>query len=374
MTIRWTRQKWAGMYAVVALAAAAGAANAAGTDAGTTVSNTFTLDYEVGGVPQTQLGNAGAPTQFTVDRLVDLAVTSQGDTSVTPGATAQTLVFAVRNDGNDNQAYSFAVKDVAGDDFDAAPLSALYFVDDGDGVFEPCADDGAGTAYVLGSGAASSDIAPDEIVWVRLSADIPVATGNGDADGVTLIADTLNPTASLDPLYSSVAGDETLAAAGPNTMVGEAENVLADGAGTAGGPEDVANDGAHSDTASYLVASADLTASKSVTIVATDGAAIDCASDPSPGGAQFAAPGACIEYLISASNDPGAAASATNIDISDVLPDEVQFVAATQSGFSVAGVLTPPAGGCVAGCTVTLTGATLNAGATGEVRIRALVR
>ena len=65
----------------VVIASMSGVAFAAGTDAGTTVSNTFTLDFSVGGVAQTQITNDGvgpnpAPTSFTVDRRVDLTVTA----------------------------------------------------------------------------------------------------------------------------------------------------------------------------------------------------------------------------------------------------------------------------------------------------------
>ncbi len=379
MPINNARRRLAGALAGIALAIlGAGAAEAAGTNAGTAVSNTFTLNYQVGGVAQTQIDNTAAPTRFTVDRLVDLTVTSQGDANVTSGATGQNLVYSVRNDGNDRQAYALALKDFAPDDFDIAfgSLTARYFVDDGDGAFEPGADDGAGTAYTPGSGAASSDILPDRILWVRITGDIPGTATNGQRDEITLIANSLNPATSLDPAYTGVPGAETTAAAGANNILGEAQNVLADGAGTAGAPEDVANDGAHSDAGAYVVASAALTASKTVSVIATDGSAINCASDPSPGGNQYASPGACIEYVISASNAPTATAPATNINISDVLPNEVQYQGASQSGFSVAGVLTPPAGGsgCAAACTVNLTGATLAVGVTGEVRIRALVR
>lgn len=96
----FARSRGAGLIAWVALALfGVTAAEAAGTSAGTTVANTFTLDYQVGGVSQTQITSSGSPTEFTVDRLVDLTVTSAGDTTVVPGATGQTLVWSVRNDG-----------------------------------------------------------------------------------------------------------------------------------------------------------------------------------------------------------------------------------------------------------------------------------
>ena len=47
------------------------------TAAGTTVSNTFTLNYEVNDTPQTQIDNIGNATDFNVDRLVNVTVSSQ---------------------------------------------------------------------------------------------------------------------------------------------------------------------------------------------------------------------------------------------------------------------------------------------------------
>ena len=120
---------WSSRWRSAAIAASAvftamvpGGAMAQLTDAGTSVANTFTLDYQVSGVAQTQITNDGvggnaAPTTFTVDRVVDLLVQSQGDLNVSPGADDQELVFQVRNDGNDRQAYSFELSDLATDGF-----------------------------------------------------------------------------------------------------------------------------------------------------------------------------------------------------------------------------------------------------------------
>ena len=66
------------------------------TAADTTVSNSFTLDYQVLGVDQPQIetnDDAGdatdddAPTTFKVDRLVNVTVASSGDATVAPGQT-----------------------------------------------------------------------------------------------------------------------------------------------------------------------------------------------------------------------------------------------------------------------------------------------
>ncbi len=348
-------------------------AHAAGTSAGTSVSNTFTLDYDISSVAQTQI-TPGAPTTFTVDRNVDLTVTSQGNVNVAPAATGEELVFGVRNDGNDNQAYSFALEDLGGDNFDATSVALRYYVDAGaDGIFTAGVDDaGAGTAYTAGSGAASTDLAPDATLWIVLSGDIPGAATDGQADGHILLADTLNPVASLDAAYSATAGTQATAAAGANNLNGEAQNVLADGTGTAAA--DAANDGAHSATASFVVVTASLSASKTVSVIATDASAITCATDAALAGNQYAVPGACIEYVISVTNAVGASATATDIAVSDTLPDEVAFVGVTQSSFTVAGTLTSPGGGCTTSCVVSLSTASLAPNTTGTVTIRATVR
>jgi uncharacterized repeat protein (TIGR01451 family) len=361
-------RSWAFAAAVAVIGA--GPALGAGVDAGTSVSNTFTLDYDVGGVPQTQIDSSGTPTLFTVDRKVDLTVTTVSNATVSPGQTGARVVYGVLNSGNDNTAWRLSLKDVGTDTLDIGTYAAVYYTDAGnDGVFTPGVDDaGAGTAYTLGAGV-TADVAADATLWVVLTASVPGGATNGQFDDAILIANSFYPTASLDAAYASAPGTEIVAAVA-NTLTGAAQDVLADGAGTAGAPEDVANDGAHSSTARYTVAAAAVTAGKTVAVVATN--PVNCATDAIAGG--FASPGACVEYVISASNAVGASATATGIAISDVLPDEVEWVAASQSGFTVAGTLTNPPGGCLTACTVSLTGASLAPGATGAVTIRALVR
>jgi len=63
-----------GLLGATALTAlSTGTAFAAGTAAGTTVSNTFTLDYSVGTTPQPPV-TGDTPTNFVVDRLIDVNV------------------------------------------------------------------------------------------------------------------------------------------------------------------------------------------------------------------------------------------------------------------------------------------------------------
>ena len=342
----------------------AGTAFAGGTQAGTNVQNTFSLTYDVNSVTQPAINNNATPTEFTVDRLVDLTVLSQGDKTVAPGALNQELVFSVTNNGNDTQAYDFTLVNEAGDSFDATGLNITYYVDDGDGVFQQGGADGAGVAYTLGS--ASPDILADRVIWVVIDGDIPSSVLDTNTSDITLVADTLQPTTGTTP------GAAVVADVGGNTLTGVAENVLADGTGTA---NENANEGDHSDTGTYIVASANLAASKAVTIFKQDGTG--CSTIPGvPGAApQYSIPGACIEYVITVVNG-GATASATNLAISDTLDANLRFIAAGQSVFT-GGTLNTPAANtdCVAGaCVIGLTGATLAAGATGKLTIRALVK
>lgn len=381
-----TNRIWrAGAAAAFALTGVflAGNAHAAGTAAGTSVSNTFTLDYEVGGVEQPQIDNTADPTLFTVDRVVDVTVTSQGDTTVAPNETGAELVFSVLNSGNDNQAYEFTLEDPSGDQFDAGSLVISYFRDTNDnGTY----DEGTDTLVNanLAQGADSEDVAPDETIFVLVTGNIPGTVSDGDQDDIILIATSTNPQTSLDAASTATPGDVTAADTGGNTLTGEAENVFADDAGDATG--DDADDGVHSDTGAFIVASADLTATKEVFAIATEGTAagFDCATDAAVSADEYTIPGACVEYVIevtNASDSSSPAGDATDISIGDVLPDDITFVGFSQTGFTGGTLATTPATctAATASCTVSLTGATLAASGTpgtpsvGTVTIRALV-
>lgn len=352
---------------------AASNAFAAGTAAGTNVQNTFTLDYQVSGVDQptidTSPAGSNTPTEFTVDRLIDLTVAGTGNTTVAPGALNQELRFSVTNIGNDTQAYSFALVNESGDSFDTTGLNITYYVDDGDNTFDPGAgQDGTGSAYTPGSGAASSDLLADRIIWVVVDGDIPAGAVDTNTSQISLIADTLQPLAGASP------GTPVVADTGGNTLTGAAENVLADGSGTA---NEGNNAGDHSATSSFLVASADVTAAKAVSVFTQDGSG--CATIPgAPGTDPLSIPGSCVEYVITATNN-GASAAATAIAISDTLPGALEFVTAQVAGFAGGTFNQPITGTDCSGngntdCPITLTGASLAAGATGTVTIRALVQ
>lgn len=80
---------------------------AAGTPAGTSIQNTATINYEVGGVPQTAINSNIA--SFVVDNKVDLIVTrlDSAAVAVSPAGTNYVTTFFVTNIGNKSQGYVF---------------------------------------------------------------------------------------------------------------------------------------------------------------------------------------------------------------------------------------------------------------------------
>ena len=399
---------------VGAAMAMSGTANAQ-TDAGSTVSNTFTLDYSVNSTPQNQItnedGDAGdpdGPTIFTVDRLIDLTVVqTSGEVFVTPGATAANaqLTFNVTNTGNDNQSYSFSLDDTTFDnDFDFDPTTQVITVSvagETDLDVTPVAlDTAAATA-----GNFSADIAPGETFTVTISGNIPVAAANAAIDEIALVVETRDPTAYLVDPTVPVAGTLTEAVNGPdgtgdnNVLVGVAQNVFSDGdsddtAFVAGGNIDVDLNGVAHDVGRFIIATPSVTGVKTVEVVSTDGSGCASFATPTDTLGQFAVPGACVEYVITVENLGADGATggvgdlpATDITVADTLPAELIFIAATVEDFTVAPTPTAPGlpaanADCAAvACLVSFEGGTIAepGNAAGDptvarVRIRALIQ
>ena len=391
--------------AAVSAIAFAGAAHAGGTDAGTTVTNTFTLDYSVGATPQPQItnatpaGNGGALTTFTVDRLVDLSITTLDPTqSVAPNSVDNTIRYRLTNDGNDTQAYDLTT--VTSGDFTPTNIVITYYVDlNGSGT-----RDGGETLETYTLGTPTQDVPADVSVYVFVESDVPTATPDGDSATIALVADTLYASAtgvgvttnSTDPQCTTTSCPPGTAVVGDsdgNDLENGAENVLAD----LSGPNDADNAGDFSASGVLNVVAPTLTASKIVAVLESAPATVtdaSCGALSAPAaGNQYSVPEACVLYTISVTNTGSGAAS--NLDISDILPAEVRFVKAeldttTGTGFvddpaqplaapDTAGpVLTAPlaAEDCngTTNCTVELSDAQLGAGQNGQIKIWARVR
>ncbi len=103
-----------GVIGLAAIASfAATPALAAGTTAGTTITNTATVDYQVGGVAQGQQSAANA---FTVDRKINLLVEEVGTvtTNVVPGQTNAVTTFQLTNSSNEVLDFALVASQIVG--------------------------------------------------------------------------------------------------------------------------------------------------------------------------------------------------------------------------------------------------------------------
>lgn len=274
---------------------------AAGTAQGTGITNTVSLDYQVGGVTQTQ---QTAANNFVVDRkiiftLVEKAPT--GTTSVTPGGTAQKTTFLLSNTSNDTLDFTITPSQIVGgtaahggtDAFNVANLLVCLDANaDGN-----C--DAAATATLT-----VDNLAADANTTVLVLGDVPLTATNGQVAGVTLSAAALNSNGSA------------ITAATDATVNGAAtvETIFADAVKSGAGGASAARDGIDVATDDYTVATAVLSVFKSSRVV----------SDGVSASNFKAIPGAVVEYCISVANAAGGA-TATNISISDVVPANTAY-------------------------------------------------
>ena len=287
---------------IACLAAGATPALADGTAAGSSIKNNVSVSYRVGGVPQTA---ETASDEFLVDRKVNVTVTELdgGATLVSPGALQQVTGFQVTNLSNDTLDLALTVDQQNGgaatftgtDTFDTTNVT--IYLDDGDGVFD------AGDTVVT----YLDELAADTSATVWVLSDIPLGQTTDEVATVVLTAD-----AHEAGTVGSQGAELTTSA---TNTVNAVDTVLADGAGAT----DATNDGAFSATDDYRVLAAALSVVKTSRVV----------SDPVSGTTNpKAIPGATIEYCIAVSNAAGGA-TATNITVTDPVPANVTYVAAS---------------------------------------------
>lgn len=316
---------WMALFGLALMVLTAGSAFAAGTDAGSTISNQATLDYEVGTVNQPDIlsdgdgnaGNGNQPTTFLVDNRVDL--TMSGADNVTASGTGQILLFTLENTGNDDQRYAlelFTGVDATDDDTDFDNVTIYYDADNsgtvtaGDTVYTS----GAGTP-IVDNGATPVDVPANagagSIIQILVVGDVPAGATNGQTAAYTLKAFTLNASDSV----------ETTATAGVDTT--GVDVVLADAAAVGGVSvaSDAAEDGDFYATATYTVQTAQLSITKTAQVI----------SDPINGVSANAKaiPGAVVEYTITVTNNGVPAADL--LVLTDPIPANTWFVVGSVS-------------------------------------------
>jgi len=252
---------------------------AAGTVANTTISNTATVNYTVGGVAQTPI--TSNTSTFLVDRKVNLNVTAGTGTTTTPGVTNQGLIYTVTNTGNDSDNFTLTAANLAGDNFDTT--NVRIYRDNGDGVFNIASDTlvSAPVAFT-----------PDQSIKFFIVSDIPATATNSQTAQLSLTA-TTGRTAS--------AGADT---AGVDTVFA-----------------DPGNNGTETANNTYTIATAALAVVKSSVVV----------SDPVAGTTNpHAIPGAVMLYTITVTNSSTTSA-ASAVVLTDAIPANTTYVAGSMT-------------------------------------------
>lgn len=342
-----------GLAAITSLAATP--ALAAGTTAGTTITNTATVDYQVGGVAQ---GQQSASNNFTVDRKINLLVEEVGTvtTSVVPGQTNAVTTFQLTNSSNEVLDFALVASQIVGgtashggtDTFDATNVR----------IYRDNTVTGTVGSWDVGDTLLTGfvdELVVDTAIRLFVVADIPTGLANNAVAGVTLRATAREggTAASQGAAITETAGANT---AGKDT-------VFADIAGVTG---DAARDGSHSDNDDYTVQTATLAVTKTSRVISDP---FNNTTNPK------LIPGAVVEYCIAVANSGSVAA--TSVVINDAVPAQLLFSAGT---ILLNGTVTGTtcnadgaAGGSYTAPNVSGTIATIAAGATRTLVFRATV-
>lgn len=291
-----------GVVGMVSMTAMADTGTYGNTVAGTDITNTATVNFDVGDTPQPPVDSP--EDTFEVDRIVSVFVEAGGGTTVANGEQNAVLSFTVTNDGNDEFDYLLAVEQPATEDFDATSLEIYIDGSNGgtaDGIPQPAELYNATTNRI-------EDLAIDASVTVLVVGDIPAGNGDSDTADVTLKATAVDDSGT--EFIEDTDGDDPTAV----------ENVFGDGDGPfvgSGATEDTDMDGEHSDTNTYTVNLASITVAKSSEVL----------WDPINGDTNpLAIPGALVEYTITVTNAANAA-NATNLVITDAINANTIFYA-----------------------------------------------
>jgi len=252
------------------------AGHAAGTLAGTTISNTATASFDNGGGSQTIDSNR---VDLKVDELLDVTVAGNTtDVATTPGATNQVLTYRVTNTGNGPEAFALnTIANVSGDNYDPV-VTQIYIDANNNGTWDP-----TDTLYTAGS---ETPLQPDTAMTVFVLATTPGTAVDGNRGIVTLVTAAKTGTGAPGTTFA--------------------------GKGEGGGDAIVGSTGADGqDNGAYKVSAATVSLVKSATIV-----------DPF-GGAE-AVPGATITYTITAT--VAGSGSVNGLAITDAIPANTDYV------------------------------------------------
>jgi uncharacterized repeat protein (TIGR01451 family) len=308
-------------------------AYAQNTDANTLITNTVNVNYQVGGVAQTQIT---ATDNFRVDRKILFSVaekTATGTTSVTSGQQDQITAFTIVNSSNDTLDFALAATNTANgttigggrgtDNIDVTNFE--YYIDvNGNGL----ADDAGGWVGSL----TLNDVLKGATVHVLVRSDIPISA-NASVAVVQLSAQALNSNGTAITAVTDATANTADATSGTFQTIFAEDLTPTQGNASRNGISWAWDD--------YTVSAPVISVFKTSSII----------SDGVSGSNPKAVPGAVVEYCISVANAAGGA-TATNVTISDLVPTNTTYVAGT---IRVNATVTTPGAGqvCSAGTAVT---------------------
>jgi len=167
-------------------------AEGAGTAAGTAVSNSVTIRFQIAGSAATQTIESNTDT-FVVDRVADVRIDWMDTAPVEagPGESDRVLRFLVSNLGNGDDNVSLSYEHNTTDSFSPPPQNVrLYRDSDGDGVFDPSSD----------SQVSLLPLAEDANATVFIVADIPSnPDSNLSRDGIRVASSWTATAGPEDP-------------------------------------------------------------------------------------------------------------------------------------------------------------------------------
>lgn len=320
--------------ALLLAAVLAPAAHAAGTAAGSNITNTASATFtDPGGTPVTVPSNTST---LQVDEILDVTVVSNdaGNVAVTTPDADMPLKFTLTNIGNGSEAFALTVNSaVLGDNFDPSNVR-IYLDANANGTFEI----GSDTLYVAGVN--DPVLAADGTQVVFVVSDIPSGLANTNVGLVDLNAEalTVQATPGADAAGTTFAGQGT---AGSDAVVGSTQ---ADGSAQRG----------------YVVSQVATTFTKTQVVV----------NDPVYG--TNAVPGATITYTLTLTAT--GSGSLTGAAISDPVPAGTTYVpgSLTLNSVALTDIADADAGSVAAG-SVTVTLGTVTAPATNTVTFQVTI-
>jgi uncharacterized repeat protein (TIGR01451 family) len=294
----------AGTLALLSLVA--NPAHAAATAAGTTITNTATINFQVGGVSQTAQSASNA---VVVDAKIVLTDVQTGaTTSVAPGQSGAVTTFQVSNASNEPIDIGLAAAAQTngstaahGGSVAVQATTFTYWVNtNGSTTCTYSAANATQVTYL-------DEVAVGATTCLYVQSSIPATATNGQVAGINLTV-----TAEQAGTAGSQGAVLTQSGSGVAWTPGTMQTVFADAAGNGG---DANYDGKYTALADYTVAAPVLSVNKNSLVI----------SDGVEGSNPKAIPGAVLQYCIVVANASGAGASATNVNVSDVLPTNVTY-------------------------------------------------